>query len=197
MDLTNITRLSGNGVCLLPMEEIHAKDLYSAGNDPLIWKFTQGYIATLDDAKSYIQLALSAENTIPFVIYDNKSKKIVGSTRLYNISEYNRSLEIGATWLSPTVWRTHINTESKYLLLKYCFEEMKTIRVQFKADQRNIRSQRAIERIGGVKEGILRNHMILPDGYIRDTVYYSIIESEWSIVKKKILDLINITYEIN
>ncbi|MBS4172231.1 GNAT family N-acetyltransferase [Bacillus sp. FJAT-49736] len=188
MDLTNITRLSGNRVCLLPMEEIHAEELYSAGNNPRIWKYTQGYIASIEDAKSYIHHALAAENTIPFVIYDKISKKIVGSTRLYNISESNRSLEIGATWLSPMVWRTHVNTECKYLLLKYCFEELKTIRVQFKADLRNIRSQLAIERIGGVKEGILRNHMILPDGYIRDTVYYSIIDSEWSMIKNKIQD---------
>jgi len=110
----------------------------------------------------------------------------VGSTRFLNISIQNRNLEIGSTWLSPTVWRTRINTECKYLLLKHCFETLGTIRVQLKTDSRNVRSQRSIERLGAVKEGVLRNHMIMPDGYLRDSVVYSIIDKEWVQVKNKL-----------
>jgi RimJ/RimL family protein N-acetyltransferase len=130
--------------------------------------------------------ALEQMNTIPFVIIDKESQKIVGSTRFYDISVPNKGLEIGSTWLTPAMWRTSVNTECKYLLLKHCFETIGTIRVQFKTDSRNIRSQRAIERLGAVKEGVLRNHMILPDDYVRDSVYYSIIDREWPVVKLRL-----------
>src|SRR5699024_2902682 len=108
------------------------------------------------------------------------------STRFLNISIPNSNLEIGWTWLSPKVWRTSINTECKYLLLKHCFEMLGAIRVQLKTDSRNVRSQQAIERIGAVKEGVLRNHMVMSDGFLRHSVYYSVIDQEWSLVKDKL-----------
>lgn len=120
------------------------------------------------------------------MIYDKQLDQIVGSTSFLSISIPNRNLEIGYTWLTPTVWRTRVNTECKYLLLKHCFETLKTIRVQLKTDRRNVRSQRAIERIGAIKEGTLRNQMIMPDGYLRDSVLYSIIDQEWASVKRKL-----------
>lgn len=98
----------------------------------------------------------------------------------------HRGLEIGGTWYGSEYRRTAVNTESKYLLLMHAFESMKCIRVQFKTDLRNERSQRAIERIGAIREGVLRNHMILPDGTIRHSVYYSILDTEWRVVKKRL-----------
>jgi N-acetyltransferase len=191
LEVTSIV-LTGNKVQLVPLQLNHVQGLYEAGRYPEIWTLTQGRIQTLEDAKTYVQNALEQKNTFPFVIVDRESQKVVGSTRLYDISVQNKGLEIGYTWLTPTVWRTSVNTECKYLLLKYCFETLGTIRVQLKTDSRNIRSQTAIERIGAIKEGILRNHMILSDGYIRDSVYYSIIESEWPQVKHKLESFLEI-----
>ncbi|CAM3109848.1 GNAT family protein [Paenibacillus sediminis] len=178
--------LVGARAKLVPMELKHAQGLFEAGNYPEIWEFTQGNIQTYDDAVLYIEKALNSEVTLPFVIIDQDSNRVVGSTRFYEISDQNRSLEIGSTWLTPNVWRTRINTECKYLLLEHCFETLGTIRVQIKTDLRNMRSQRAIERLGAVKEGVLRNHMILPDGYVRDSVFYSILDKEWAGVKERL-----------
>ncbi|WP_238327843.1 GNAT family N-acetyltransferase [Paenibacillus gorillae] len=112
-----------------------------------------------------------------------QGKKIVGSTRLFDLSAEHRGLEIGSTWLNPSVWRTRVNTECKYLLLREAFEHLDMLRVQIKTDLRNLQSQAAIERIGAVKEGILRKHRILHDGYVRDTVMYSITNDEWPDVR--------------
>jgi RimJ/RimL family protein N-acetyltransferase len=98
----------------------------------------------------------------------------------------HKGLEIGGTWYALDFQRTPVNTESKYLLLKYAFENLGCIRVQFKTDLRNTRSQIAIERLGAAKEGILRNHMITPEGVIRDSVFYSILDSEWIKVKNNL-----------
>lgn len=150
-------------------------------------------IHTLNDMKSFVEEALYKKETgleDPFVVLLRDNDNIVGSTRFLEISNSNKSLEIGWTWYAPSVWGTHINTECKYLLLKYCFETLKLIRVQFKTDERNVRSQNAIKKIGGVKEGILRNHMIRKDGTFRNSVFYSIIESDWVSVKHKLEDLL-------
>lgn len=185
MDVSPVS-LRGSIVELVPMRHEHGEGLYEAGNYPDIWTVTQGRIASLEDSKAYIQKALEIPGALPFVIIDRVSSRIIGSTRFYDISAQNRSLEIGSTWLTPSVWRTKVNTECKYLLLKHCFETLGTIRVQLKTDLRNERSQRAIERLGASKEGVLRNHMILPDGYIRDSVYYSILDREWPDVKRRL-----------
>ncbi len=101
-------------------------------------------------------------------------------------------LEIGGTWYAPKFQRTGVNTECKYLLLKYAFETMSCIRVQFKADARNLVSLRAIERLGAQREGVLRNHYILPDGTYRDSVYFSIVEKEWPEVKLRLEQMLNV-----
>jgi RimJ/RimL family protein N-acetyltransferase len=123
---------------------------------------------------------------LPFVVVHLASGRIAGATRYLNIVPRDRGLEIGGTWYGLEFQRTGVNTECKYLLLRYAFEILGAIRVQLKTDLRNERSQRAIERIGAVKEGILRNHMILPDGTIRNSVFYSIIDSEWPAVKMRL-----------
>ncbi len=118
---------------------------------------------------------------------DQKTNEIVGSTRLYSISNDNKTVELGQTWYHPSVQRTSINTECKRMLLQYAFEELQMLRVQIKTDLRNEKAQRAIERLGAVKEGVLRNERRLPSGYVRDAVVYSIIASEWPVVKEQLL----------
>jgi RimJ/RimL family protein N-acetyltransferase len=115
-----------------------------------------------------------------------ESGRVAGATRYLNIVPQDRGLEIGGTWYGPEFQRTVVNTECKYLLLSHAFERLGCIRVQLKTDLRNERSQRAIERIGAVKEGVLRNHMILPDGRIRHSVFYSILDTEWPEVKNRL-----------
>lgn len=188
MEITPVV-LMGDRVKLEPMEVYHEQELLDAGNNPDIWAYMPMKVQSIEDMKHLVDGALQARghgSEFPFVIIDKDSGKIVGSTRFLNISIPNRNLEIGSTWLSPTVWRTRINTECKYLLLKHCFEILGTIRVQLKTDSRNVRSQQAIERLGAVKEGVLRNHMIMPDGYLRDSVFYSVIDREWEQVKEKL-----------
>ena len=120
---------------------------------------------------------------MPFAIVDALSGKVVGSTRYLSIAPEDYGLEIGWTWLAREARRTAVNTECKYLLLRHAFESLDAIRVQLKTDSRNQRSQQAIERLGAVREGVLRTQRILENGYQRDTVMYSIIATEWPAVK--------------
>ena len=119
------------------------------------------------------------------------SGRVAGATRYLNIMPKDRGLEIGGTWYGTEFQRTAVNTECKYLLLTHAFETLACIRVQLKTDLRNERSQKAIERIGAKKEGVLRNHMILPDGNIRHSVFYSVLDSEWPEVKKNLEGMMN------
>lgn len=187
--IISLDELVGEHVRIVPMKKSHIQGLYEAGNDKAIWTHLSKTIQTLHDMELLVEEALYKKEVgseFPFVILLRENGKVIGSTRLLEISNINRSLEIGWTWLTPSVWGTHVNTECKYLLLTYCFEVLKIIRVQLKTDSQNIRSQKAIERIGGIKEGILRNHMIRKDGTFRHSVFYSVIESEWSFVKQKL-----------
>ena len=180
---------TGQHVRIQPLEEHHAEELFEAGKDPAVWTYMPVQIRSMEEMKQLVHKALQAKingSEFPFVIFDHRSGRIVGSTRFLNISLPDRHLEIGWTWLSSSVWRTAVNTECKYLLLRYSFETLGAVRVQIKTDSRNLRSQRAIERLGAVKEGVLRNHKILADGYVRDTVFYSIVDREWGTVKKEL-----------
>jgi RimJ/RimL family protein N-acetyltransferase len=123
---------------------------------------------------------------LPFAAIDLASGRVAGATRYLNIMPKDRGLEIGGTWYGTEFQRTAINTECKYLLMTHAFETLHAIRVQLKTDSRNERSQKAIERIGAKKEGVLRNHMILPDGYFRHSVFYSVLDTEWPDVKKNL-----------
>ncbi|WP_126583651.1 GNAT family N-acetyltransferase [Tengunoibacter tsumagoiensis] len=179
--------LVGTVVRLEPLQLEHADALFQAGQDPTIWRFLrQNYATSPGDMEGWIASALEeqqAGTSLPFAIIEQATGQIVGSTRYLDISYPNRGLEIGWTWLSPSVQRTRVNTECKYLLLRHAFEQLGAIRVQLKTHHENFRSQRAIERIGATREGVLRNHVILVDGSYRHSVYYSIIESEWPAVK--------------
>ncbi|MEF3303169.1 GNAT family N-acetyltransferase [Paenibacillus sp. GYB003] len=181
--------LEGHRVVLKAMEPSHADELYECGNHPDIWTYLPCRMESHRDLAEFVESALRDRETgldYPFVVYDKSLRRLVGSTRFLNISVPNRNLEIGYTWYTPEVWRTRVNTECKYLLLRHCFEQMKTVRVQLKADVRNVRSNNAIERIGAVREGIMRQDRILPDGYCRSSYIYSIIDSEWPAVKLRL-----------
>jgi RimJ/RimL family protein N-acetyltransferase len=178
--------LQGQHVRLEPLRLEHAMELYAISQYPDIWRYMPyKQPASVSEMEAWIAAALQAQERgveVPFAIID-RSSHALGSTRYLNITPKDRALEIGWTWLTVTARRTPVNTECKYLLLRHAFEALGAIRVQFKTDSRNMTSQRAIERIGAVKEGVLRNHVIMPDGYYRHSVYYSIIESEWPMVK--------------
>ncbi len=144
-----------------------------------------------DEAKliQYIQIALDArlaKSRYAFAIYDKKGDRYVGSTSYGSVSNHDKRLEIGWTWLDTSVQGTGLNKECKYLLLEYAFELLRFERVEFKTDSRNLQSRRAIEKIGGTYEGELRSHTLLADGFRRNTVYYSILATEWQEIKRTI-----------
>lgn len=181
--------LRGERVQLEPLELEHASELHSAAQDPQIWEFLPQSLlvrTNLDRILNEALVARDAGTELPFVIRDLATGKLVGSTRYLAISVPNRQVEIGWTWHHPSVWRTRVNSESKYLLARHAFEKLRVIRLQLKTDQRNLRSQAAIARLGAVREGVLRSHMILPNGYVRDTVFFSIIAAEWPAVKERL-----------
>ncbi|MHA4961683.1 GNAT family N-acetyltransferase [Bacillus subtilis] len=184
----NVTlrELTGELIRVVPMDKSHIQGLYEAAKDENIWAHLPKTITTLHDMEAFVEEALQTKECgteFPFVIIHRESGKIVGTTRFLYMSSASRSLEIGWTWFHPSVWGTSVNSECKYLLLQYCFERLNTIRVQFKTDERNIRSQKAIERLGAVKEGILRNQMIRKDGTFRNSLFYSLIDRDWPSVK--------------
>ncbi|MBH0330331.1 GNAT family acetyltransferase [Brevibacillus brevis] len=181
--------LEGKLVRLEPLRMAHVDGIWEAGAYEEIWPHMSITIRTREDAQAFILQALKneqAQTELPFVIIRRADEQIIGSTRFLGIAKKDRGLEIGFTWLTPSVWKTGVNTECKWLLLRHCFEQLGCIRVQLKTDSRNLNSQRAIARIGGIREGILRNHMVMPDGYIRDSVYFSILDREWPEAKQKL-----------
>jgi RimJ/RimL family protein N-acetyltransferase len=186
MDVKPVT-LTGRYVRLEPLTEAHVAGLAAIGIDDSIWQYMlYGPIRGEDDIRQWVRgmLDLASEGTdLPFVAIHLASGRVAGATRYLEIRPAHQGLEIGGTWYGAAYRRTPVNTECKYLLLRHAFEELKCIRVQLKTDSRNERSQRAIERIGASKEGTLRNHMILPDGTVRHSVYYSILDTEWPHVK--------------
>jgi RimJ/RimL family protein N-acetyltransferase len=182
--------LTGRFVRLEPLSEKHAAGLAEIGLDETIWEFMPyGPMRHEEDIRRWVNAILERASTgtdVPFAVIHLASGRIAGATRYMEIRSVHRGLEIGGTWYGADFRRTAVNTECKLLLLRHAFEELKCIRVQLKTDSRNERSQRAIERIGAKKEGTLRNHMILPDGTIRDSVYYGIVDSEWLAVRRRL-----------
>lgn len=186
--------LQGKYVRLEPVSEQHIPGLAEIGKGQDFWKYMlYGDMKTEADFHHFIVDLLEREKRgtdLPFTVIHLASGRIAGSTRYLNIVPHDRGLEVGGTWYGLDFQRTAVNTECKYLLLTHAFEVLKCIRVQIKTDSLNVRSQKAIERLGAVKEGVLRNHMILPDGRIRHSVFYSILDSEWDGVKKNLEDML-------
>jgi RimJ/RimL family protein N-acetyltransferase len=187
-DATRLT-LSGNTIRLRVLEPADAPALIDAAADGELWNLRVTVVPGPSTIGQYISSALRGYeegHVIPFVIIALNSGRIVGSTRFWKIDNGNRKLEIGHTWLSQSAQRTASNTEAKYLLLKHAFEVMQTVRVQFTTDELNEKSRAAILRIGAKQEGIVRHERIMPDGRKRNSVRFSIIDTEWPDVKKSL-----------
>ncbi|MGN7296669.1 GNAT family N-acetyltransferase [Ferdinandcohnia sp. SAFN-114] len=185
--------LEGDTISLIPLEIKYKEVLFKALQSPEVWKYTWREVNTVDDLEQILIMAVNNKQEgkqIPFIIKDNMTGQVIGTTRIGDIDKVNRNVEIGWTWLSPEVWKTKVNTECKFLLLKYCFEELKVLRVQFSVSGQNLRSQKAVERIGATKEGTFRKHRVKADGTIHDNIFYSIIDIEWDSVKQKLIDLL-------
>jgi RimJ/RimL family protein N-acetyltransferase len=182
--------LTGKFVRLEPLTEAHIQGLAEIGIGQNFWHFMlYGDMKTDADMRNWVLDILSRAGRgadLPFTVIDLASGRVAGATRYLNMVPKDRGLEIGGTWYGVDFQRTAVNTECKYLLMTYAFEKLRAIRVQLKTDSRNERSQKAIERIGAKKEGVLRNHMILPDGYFRHSVFYSVLDTEWPDVKKNL-----------
>jgi N-acetyltransferase len=177
--------LKGETVTLLPISFEHIDGLWEAAKPDEIWTYMATTVRSKAEMEQMIASAIhkrekGTEYTFTII---NQEDKIIGSTRYLDISPEHNSLEIGSTWYHPDSWRTRVNTECKYLLLQNAFESWKVRRVQLKTDSRNLRSQKAIERIGALKEGTLRKDRKISGGYVRDTVFYSILDNEWETVK--------------
>ena len=187
--------LIGRFVRLEPLGETHIPDLTRVAQDPDIWRFMlYPNVNNEDQMREWVMDILSRQAKgadLPFVVIHLATNRAIGATRFLEIRPEHRALEIGGTWYGTAYQSTVVNTECKYLLLRHAFEVLGCLRVQFKTDLRNERSQRSLERIGAVKEGILRNHMITADGYRRDSVYYSIIASDWPGVKASLEQKLN------
>lgn len=185
--------LTGRHVRLEPMTEAHVPGLAEIGVGQSIWDFmVYGDMNSQDDMSNWVRDIMSRAEKgtdLPFVVIHLTSGRVAGATRYLNVMPQDRGLEIGGTWYGLDFQRTAVNTECKYLLLRHAFETLGCIRVQLKTDSRNERSQKAIERLGAVKEGVLRNHMILPNGRYRDSVFYSIIDTEWTMVRKRLEEM--------
>ena len=178
--------LTGRITILRPLLAAHEAALLDAARDGELWNLKVSVIPGPETVASYIAAALAgrdADTVMPFVIVRKGDDRIVGSTRFWKIDRANRKLEIGHTWLSASMQRTGLNTEAKYLLLAYAFDVLRCVRVQFTTDELNEKSRAAILRIGARQEGIVRHERIMPDGRKRNSVRFSIIDSEWPEVR--------------
>jgi RimJ/RimL family protein N-acetyltransferase len=183
-------KLQGRHVALEPLELRHAQDLFRAAGDDDVWRYMPvPRPSSVTDVERWIHEAVQLRErrqAFAFATIDRSSSRAAGSTRFMDIRNEHRGVEIGWTWLGREHWRTPLNTEAKLLLLSFAFEQWGMHRVQLKTDARNERSQRAIERLGAVREGTLRRHIVCPDGHVRDTVMYSIVAAEWPSVKERL-----------
>lgn len=181
--------LEGEHVRLIPMRHDHAEALGEAASDGNLWELWFTSVPSPESASQFIEVALEQNSRgvgLPFVVLDRKTQEVIGSTRYMNIDPSIRRLEIGHTWYAARYQRTAVNTECKRLLLEYAFEHLDCMAVEFRTHWHNHRSRNAIARLGAKQDGVLRNHLKDKDDCYRDTVVFSIIESEWPTVKKSL-----------
>ncbi len=179
--------LTGTRVSLEPLERGHAEDIRAAASDGELWRLWYTSVPAPESVPAWIDAALDMRERLgamPFVVRDRASGDIVGATRFFNVEPLHRRVEIGHTWYAKRAQRTGINVEAKLLLLGHAFETLQCIAVELRTHAFNFASREAIARLGAKQDGILRNHMLLPDGTRRDTVVFSILDSEWPAVKK-------------
>jgi len=183
-------RLIGVGIELVPLTREHAPALLEEARDAGIWTYLPlAPPRALEDVEAWIDAAAAGRERrgdVPFAILARAGGRAIGSTRFLDVDKDHRRLEIGWTWLGAAHRRTAANTECKLLLLAHAFDELGAVRVQFKTDARNLRSQTALERIGARREGTLRHHMVLPDGFLRDSAYFSVIAAEWPATRARL-----------
>jgi RimJ/RimL family protein N-acetyltransferase len=182
--------LQAAGIALEPLTEAHRAGLAEAGADPAVWRYlpynaAPGVPGGLD---RWFDMSLELQETHKEAIWAVRGRDgaIVGSTRYLNIAAHDLRVEIGGTWYAPSVWAGVVNPACKFMLLSHGFETLGFNRIELKTDARNTRSQAAIAKLGATREGVFRRHMVLPDGHIRDTVYFSIIREEWPQVKARL-----------
>ncbi|SAL23118.1 GCN5-related N-acetyltransferase [Caballeronia arvi] len=178
--------LEGEHVRLVPLTHEHEPALTAAASDGELWKLWYTFVPSPDQTRAYIDTALDMRDRLgahPFAVVDVKSGAIVGSTRYFAVDEANRRLEIGHTWYAKRMQKTALNTETKLLLLTHAFEKLDAIAVEFRTHFMNHASRTAIARLGAKQDGILRSHQVGRDGVLRDTVVFSIIQSEWPAVR--------------
>lgn len=186
--------LQGESVRLEPLSAAHLPALLATANDPALWEYTFGAnpFTTEADAKRWLHQAQETPDVVAFAVIDKRTNTLAGSTRYLDISQEHRKLEIGWTFISQPFWRTHVNTEMKFLLFRHAFERWNALRVQLKAEAVNRRSRAAILRLGATYEGTLRNFRIRPaDGSIRDVSFYSVTNDEWPTVKERLLSFLD------
>ena len=179
-------RLEGRLISLEPMRKEHREPLRNAAADPVIWRWMQIDSSEPDGFDLWFDHALreaAAEREAPFVTGFQADGRVLGSTRFLSLRPEHRGVEIGNTWLSRSAWSSGANIEAKLLMLEHAFETLECVRVEFKTDARNERSRAALAAIPARFEGVLRNHMIVPDVGQRDSAYYSVIDSEWPAVR--------------
>ena len=186
IDLKPVT-LHGTAVRLEPLDPRHFDELCDVGLDPEMWRWLMVEIKSREDLKAWLREAIAAQGNglaLPFAIIEKTSGRAIGTTRFANIELQHSRVEIGWTWIAPAWQRTIVNTETKYLLLRHAFESLGFRRVEFKTDALNKRSRAALRRIGATEEGTLRRHMVASNGRVRDSVYFSIVDTEWAEAKQ-------------
>jgi N-acetyltransferase len=189
MILPQILILKGQLCTLTNLMPVHLPQLAQIAADPAIWQHLpiRGWQSDIFWAWAEETMVQKADGLIyPFVIIDNATHEVVGTTRFQDLYLAHRKMDIGWTWFDPSVWGTGINTEAKMLMLHYAFDKCGVVRIGFKVDENNLRSQRALEKLGAYREGIFRKHLIRPDGTYRTSYFYSITDDDWArIIKNK------------
>ncbi|HEV2014113.1 MAG TPA: GNAT family protein [Candidatus Dormibacteraeota bacterium] len=181
--------LTGKHIRLEPTRPAHAAALLEAGRSSEIWEWMPTRPATAETIERWLATAMQSEaqgREYPFVVVRLDDDRVIGSTRYLDVQEDDRTVEIGWTWYSPDAWGGVVNPEAKYLLMRHAFDDWRAIRVALKTDINNLHSQAAIKKLGAQYEGTLRNQRIRPDGSYRNTVVFSITESEWPAVKLRL-----------
>ncbi len=186
--------LKGHLVDLIPLEPHHFDELFEAASDKRIWEFYPGDWSQHETFLKVYNGSLKLRESgaeYPFVIYHKPTQKIIGSTRFLDIVPYDNRLEIGGTWLMPEYWATAVNLDCKLALMTFSFEKLKANRVQLKTQHDNERSRKAIRKIGGIYEGVIRQHMLKDDGTYRSSAYFSILREEWGELKPRLEKQLN------
>ena len=182
-------KLIGRIVTLLPLEPCHKEPLERAASDGNLWELWYTDVPSSESIDEYMSIALEqklAGDALPFIVVENTSNRVIGSTRFHNLEPQHRRLEIGKTWYSKSYQRTAVNPECKLLLLTHAFETLNCIAVELRTHIANKASRGAISKLGAKQDGVLRNHQIIKNGSYRDSVVFSILESEWPTVKENL-----------